>query len=148
MSAKQAINDKLQGSVDTYLRCDGVPNNQIKKGLLLSVCEWIFFKSVNIWQSYKQKHGCLMHFARLANAKAVECLLFLTFIVVWLFSDKGRSLVRREWQWEGMGINCGNGTGMGIKSEASWEWNWEWTEGNVTEWECCKQFPRISSVYT
>jgi len=27
-----------------------------------------FFKSVNIWQSYKQERGCLMHFARLANA--------------------------------------------------------------------------------
>jgi len=27
-----------------------------------------FFKSViNIWQSYKQERGCLMHFARLAN---------------------------------------------------------------------------------
>jgi len=25
------------------------------------------FKSVNIWQSYKQDPGCLMHFARLAN---------------------------------------------------------------------------------
>ena len=37
MSAKQAINDKLQGSVATYLRCGGVVNNQIKKGLLLSV---------------------------------------------------------------------------------------------------------------
>jgi len=37
MSAKQAINDKLQGSVATYLRCDGVVNNQIKKGLLLSL---------------------------------------------------------------------------------------------------------------
>jgi len=24
-------------------------------------------KSVNIWQSYKQERGCLMHFARLAN---------------------------------------------------------------------------------
>ena len=36
MSAKQAINDKLQGSVATYLRCGGVINNQIKKGLLLS----------------------------------------------------------------------------------------------------------------
>jgi len=31
------------------------------------VCEWFFFKSVNIWQSYKQERGCLMHFARLAN---------------------------------------------------------------------------------
>ena len=29
------------------------------------VCEWK--KSANIWQSYKQERGCLMHFARLAN---------------------------------------------------------------------------------
>ena len=27
----------------------------------------IFFKSVNIWQSYKQERGCLMYFAHLAN---------------------------------------------------------------------------------
>jgi len=25
------------------------------------------FKSADIWQSYKQERGCLMHFARLAN---------------------------------------------------------------------------------
>jgi len=37
MSAKQAINDKLQGSVAVYLRCGGVVNNQIKKSLLLSM---------------------------------------------------------------------------------------------------------------
>jgi len=37
MSAKQSINDKLQASVAAYLRCGGVVNNQIKKGLLLSV---------------------------------------------------------------------------------------------------------------
>ena len=60
-------NDKLQGSVATYLRCGGVVNNYIKSGLLLSVCVCDFFKSVNIWQSYKQKRGCLMHFAGLAN---------------------------------------------------------------------------------
>jgi len=30
ISAKQAINDKLQGSVAIYLRSDGVVNNQIK----------------------------------------------------------------------------------------------------------------------
>jgi len=36
MLAKQAINDKLQGSVATYFWCGGVVNNQIKKGLLLS----------------------------------------------------------------------------------------------------------------
>jgi len=37
MSAKQAVNDKLQGSVSAYLRCDGVVNDKIKKGLLLSL---------------------------------------------------------------------------------------------------------------
>ena len=37
VSAKQAINDQLQGSVAAYLRCGGVVNNQIKKGLILSV---------------------------------------------------------------------------------------------------------------
>jgi len=60
------INDILQGIVATYFRCGGVANNQIKKGLLLSVRKF-FFKSVNIWQSYKQERDCLMHFARLAN---------------------------------------------------------------------------------
>jgi len=39
MSAKQAINDKLQGSVATYLWCGGVVNNHIKKGLLQSMSE-------------------------------------------------------------------------------------------------------------
>ena len=37
MSAKQAINDKLQGNEATYLRCGEVVNNQIKKWLLLSL---------------------------------------------------------------------------------------------------------------
>jgi len=41
MSGKQAINDKLQGSVATYLRCGGVVNNQISKGLLL-ICQRFF----------------------------------------------------------------------------------------------------------
>ena len=54
ISAKQAINDKLQGSVATYLKCGGVVNNQIKKKKCL--------KSLNIWQNYKQERGCLMHF--------------------------------------------------------------------------------------
>jgi len=84
MSAKQAINDKLQGSVATYLRysgvvnnqikllclfaldkCSGVVNNQIKKGLLLSLSVKFFFKSVHIWQSYKQERDCLVPFLRL-----------------------------------------------------------------------------------
>ena len=37
MSAKQTVNDKLQGSVATYFRCGGVVNSQIRKGLLLSL---------------------------------------------------------------------------------------------------------------
>ena len=37
MPVKQAINNKLQGSVATYLRCGGVVDNQIIKGLLLGV---------------------------------------------------------------------------------------------------------------
>jgi len=65
ISAKQAINDKLQGSVAAYLRCSGVVNNQIKKGLLLSLRVKKNFKSVNIWQSYKQKRDCFVHFLRL-----------------------------------------------------------------------------------
>jgi len=36
MSAKQAINDKLQGTVATYLTYGGVVNKQIEKGYLLS----------------------------------------------------------------------------------------------------------------
>jgi len=37
MPAKQAINDKSQGTVATYITCGEVVNNQIKKGLLLSL---------------------------------------------------------------------------------------------------------------
>jgi len=64
MSAKQAINDKLQGSIAVYLRGGGVVNNQIKKGLLLSAIVKKL-NSVNIWQSYKQKRDCLVDFLRL-----------------------------------------------------------------------------------
>jgi len=53
MSAKQANNDKLQGSVAAYLRCGGVGNNQIKKGLFLSL-RVKKLKPINIWQSYKR----------------------------------------------------------------------------------------------
>ena len=53
MSAKQDINDKLQGSVATYLRYGVVVNNHIKKGSTSGKK----LKSVNIWQSYKQERG-------------------------------------------------------------------------------------------
>ena len=61
MSAKQAINYKLQGSVATHLRCGGIVNKQIKNGLFLSLRVKKVFKSVNIWLSYKQERDCLVH---------------------------------------------------------------------------------------
>ena len=42
-SPKQAINNKLQGTVATYLRRGEVFNKQIKKGLLLSLWMKNFF---------------------------------------------------------------------------------------------------------
>jgi len=65
MSAKQALSDKLQGSVAAYLRCGGIVNNQIKKGLLPSLRLKKNFKLVNIWQSYKQERDCLVHVVHL-----------------------------------------------------------------------------------
>jgi len=47
MPAKQAINDKLQGSVVACLRCGGIINIQIEKGLWLSL-RVKKIKSVNI----------------------------------------------------------------------------------------------------
>jgi len=58
MSAKQAIKDKLQGSVATHLRNGGL------KDLLLSL-RVKKIKSVNIRQSYRQKRDYLLHFLRL-----------------------------------------------------------------------------------
>jgi len=63
---KQAVNDKLQGSVAKYLRCGAVVNKQIKTGLLLSLPVKNFLKLVNIWQSYQEEGGCL-HIVCLTN---------------------------------------------------------------------------------
>ena len=43
MSAKQDINDLLLGNVAEHLRCGEVVNNQIEKGLLLSLWVKFFF---------------------------------------------------------------------------------------------------------
>ena len=66
MSAKQAVNDKLQGSVATYLRCGGVVNNQMEKGLLLSLR--VKFKIGDL-AKLQQERYCLMHFVRLSNTQ-------------------------------------------------------------------------------
>jgi len=64
MSAKQAINDKLQGSVATYLRCGGAVNNPIKKGLLLSLTVRIFLIGKYLAE-LQAKRDCLVHILRL-----------------------------------------------------------------------------------
>jgi len=66
MSAKHDINDKLQGSVATYLRRGGVANNQIKKGLLLSLRVKNFLMDEYL-AKLQARTDCLVHFARLAN---------------------------------------------------------------------------------
>jgi len=82
---KQAINDIVQTSAATYLRWDGVVNNQIKKDLLpsLSVKK---VKSVNIWQSYKQDRGCLVGpllFRVLMESRTIEILFFVRLSFLW-----------------------------------------------------------------
>ena len=64
MSAKQALNDKLQGNVAALFKV-WWGFNKIKKGLLLRLREKKNLKSVIIWQTFKQKHDCLVHFLRL-----------------------------------------------------------------------------------
>jgi len=74
MLAKQAINDKLQGNVATYLRCGRVVKNQIKKSLLLSLSVKII-KIGEYVASYKQECDCLMHFAKRRKKCATPDLL-------------------------------------------------------------------------
>jgi len=61
MSAKQAINDKLQGCVATFLRYGGVVNNHIEKSLRVKKIK------IGEYLATLQERGCLMHFAHLAN---------------------------------------------------------------------------------
>jgi len=59
-----AMNDKLQGTVVTYLRCAGLSITKLRKVIAQSARE-IFFKSVNTWHSYRKKVDCVVHFLRL-----------------------------------------------------------------------------------
>ena len=61
MSAKQAINDKLLGSLATYLTGLRLLTTILRK-VYCWVCEWKKIKSVNIRQSYMQERGCIVHF--------------------------------------------------------------------------------------
>jgi len=67
MSAKQAIYDKFQGSVATYLRWGGVVNNQINKGLLLSMRVKNNFKIGEYLAKFQAKTWLSVALVRLAN---------------------------------------------------------------------------------
>jgi len=56
ISAKQAINDKLQGSVATYLKCGGVVNNQIKKKKMFKIVEYLAKLQARTWLSHALRH--------------------------------------------------------------------------------------------
>jgi len=57
MSAKQAINDKLQSSVATHLTCGGVVNNQIKKTFIdESVSKKIAFSALTLLTGRQEGH--------------------------------------------------------------------------------------------
>jgi len=47
MSAKQALNDKLQGNIAAYFKCDGVVITKLRK-VYCWVCKWKELKSVHI----------------------------------------------------------------------------------------------------
>ena len=60
MSAEQAISDKLQGSVSTYLRCGGVVNKQIKKGLIAESA-WLKKTKIGEYLAKLQARAWLSH---------------------------------------------------------------------------------------
>ena len=61
------INDKSQDSVATHLRCGEIFSSHIFTNLLLSLqVKKKLFKSVNIWQNYRQEGGLHVH-------EAVSC---------------------------------------------------------------------------
>ena len=65
MSAKRAINDKLQGSIAAYLRCGRLLITKLRK--VFAECVSEFFLIGEYMASHKQERGCLMHFAHLAT---------------------------------------------------------------------------------
>jgi len=88
---KQAISDKLQGSVATHLRCDGVVNNQIQKGLLLNLSvkkkligEYLVKLQTRRWLSRalcapvhhasKRRRKCMRQPTRLRHSYGVPCI--------------------------------------------------------------------------
>jgi len=71
----------------------------------------IFFKSVNIWQSYKQERGCLMLFVRLASTSLkdeesardshVLACNFARYLLFWrtLYIRRNARSVSTVWGW-------------------------------------------------
>jgi len=78
VKAKQAINDKLQGSVATHLKCGRVVNNQIRKGVVLSVP--VIFFTIGKYLAKLQVRTWLSRalFRLLAGTQSTATLLFVT----------------------------------------------------------------------
>ena len=96
MSVKQAINDKLQGSVATHLRCGGWLIKNLRK-VYCWVWEWKkVLKSVNIWQSYKPRtwlfRALLPSFISVLAKSTSEILtLVIMFFKIFFFNSSHRA---------------------------------------------------------
>jgi len=88
MSTKQAINDKLQGSVATYLRCGGVVNNQIKNGFCW-ICEW------SEWRWARASIGAFDEARLFDLAAVIDNPVRMRLMQLWLFSRGKQVPVRR-----------------------------------------------------
>jgi len=70
------INDKLQGTDVTYLKCGGIFNNQITSGLLSSLP--VNFLISESWHSYEQKGGFCRAFSSTFSMVATRTFLLVT----------------------------------------------------------------------
>ena len=98
MSAKQAINDKLQCSLATYRRCSGVVNNQIKKGLLLSPSvNCLFSKYLEKTQARTWLSSALSErFSSVLARHAWDSHTLVCCVISIIYNDDGGSAVA-EW---------------------------------------------------
>ena len=61
------MNDKLQGSAASYLRCGGSVIKDVNKRLLLSLPVKKIEIGTHLVKKYKQKCGCFAHFVHLVT---------------------------------------------------------------------------------
>jgi len=71
--SKTSHNNKLQGSVATHFRCGGVVNNQIKKGLLLSL--WVNFFRIGEYLAQLQSYQGIFWWFFLNRLRFDRCMV-------------------------------------------------------------------------